>query len=186
MPRWRFGKSVWCGLAVAAFIAPAVRAEVKSATPHGFIVENVELVSVDAATAWAALVGEVDRWWPRAHTWWGAESTLSIAPSAAGCFCEIAGARQARHMEVAFVDPPHLLRMVGGLGPLQAMGLHGALDWRLESIEAETRITLRYQVGGFATEDLAKLASVVDRVQGQQLRSLAQHLRASTAAASRQ
>jgi hypothetical protein len=88
-------------------------------------------------------------------------------------------------MEIGFVDPPGHLRMLGGLGPFQGMGLHGVLDWRLEPVEGGTRITLRYQVGGFATDDFSQLAPVVDRVQAQQLGGLAAHLRAQAAGAPR-
>ena len=165
--------------------AAAVPAAVVTATPAGLAVENAEVVPLDPAAAWAGLVGDVDRWWPRDHTWWGADSRLSIDASAGGCFCEVAGARQARHMEVAFVDPPGHLRMLGGLGPFQGMGLHGVLDWRLEPVEGGTRITLRYQVGGFTTDDLSQLAAVVDRVQAQQLGGLAAHLRSQAAGGAR-
>ena len=61
------------------------------------------------------------------HTWWGRASRLSIDARAGGCFCEIAGKRQAQHMQVVFADPGKLLRMSGGLGPLQGMGLSGVL-----------------------------------------------------------
>ena len=162
-----------------ALNAPPAEPAVKSSSPAGFTIENSEIVPVDAATAWRALVEDVDRWWPRDHTWWGAESKLSIEPRAGGCFCEIAGSRQARHMEVVFVDPSLVLRMTGGLGPLQGMGLHGALEWRLEKAEGGTRITLRYQAGGYTPDDLAKFAPVVDKVQGLQLGGLANYLRSS-------
>ena len=35
-------------------------------------------------------------------------------------------------MRVSFVDPGVEVRMLGGLGPLQMMGLHGAMSWRFE------------------------------------------------------
>jgi hypothetical protein len=158
-------------------IAAPVPGAVKSSTPAGFLIENSEVVAVDAATAWRALVEEVDRWWPRDHTWWGEASKLTIEPRAGGCFCEIAGERQAHHMAIAFVDPPRVLRMTGGLGPLQGMGLHGALEWKFEPVEGGTRITLRYQAGGYSPDDLAKFAPVVDQVQGIQLGGLAGYLR---------
>ena len=158
-------------------VAPPAPGAVKSSSPAGFVIENSEVVPVDAAAAWRALVEEVDRWWPRDHTWWGQESKLTIEPRAGGCFCEIAGARQARHMEVVFVDPHRLLRMAGGLGPLQGMGLHGALEWRFETVEGGTRITLRYQAGGYTPDDLSQFAPVVDKVQGIQLGGLAGYLR---------
>ena len=160
--------------------APA-HAEVKDAAPGGFTVENTVVVPVDATTAWSALVGEVDAWWPKDHSWWGADSRLSIEPRAGGCFCEISGDRQAQHMAVTFVEPGKLLRMTGGLGPLQGMGLHGALEFRLEPVEGEaapsTRITMYYRAGGYSPDDLSAFAPVVDQVQAQQLGGLAEHLR---------
>lgn len=169
------------GLSLA--LAPATpltaRAEVKDATPSGFTLENTVHVAADAVTAWRALVDDVGRWWPRDHTWWGADSELTIEARAGGCFCEALGDQRALHMLVTFVDPGRLLRMTGGLGPLQGMGLHGVLELRLAPAEAGgTDITMHYRAGGYAPDDLSKLAPVVDRVQAQQLAGLADHLKA--------
>ena len=84
-------------------------------------------------------------------------------------------------MAVTFVEPGKLLRMTGGLGPLQGMGLHGALEFRLEPVEGEaapsTRITMYYRAGGYSPDDLSAFAPVVDQVQARQLGGLAEHLR---------
>ena len=79
-------------------------------------------------------------------------------------------------MTVSFADPGHLLRMLGGLGPLQGMGLSGVMEWRLQPIEGGTRITLHYVAGGYTTEDLVKFAPIVDQVQGIQLGGLGDYL----------
>lgn len=173
------------GYFVAIFLMLATmgaHAEVRDAGALGFTVENSEVVPVGTAAAWQGLVDDVDAWWPKDHSWWGEASRLSIDPRAGGCFCEIAGDRQAQHMTVTFVDPDKTLRMTGGLGPLQGMGLHGALEFRLVPVEGSpghpaTRITLYYRVGGYSPDDLAKFAPVVDRVQAQQLAGLANYLR---------
>lgn len=158
-------------------------AEVKDASATGFTIENRQTVPVDAATAWQALVGGIDRWWPRDHSWWGTQSTLSIDPRAGGCFCEAAGDRQALHMTVTFVDPGKTLRLLGGLGPLQGMGLHGAMEFQLAPAEGGgTSITLRYRIGGYSPDDLGQFAPVVDRVQGAQLGGLADYLRKAAGA----
>lgn len=160
-----------CGLGSAAV------AEVKDAAPDGFTLENTVEVPVDAETAWRALVEDVDAWWPADHTWWGAESVLSIEPRAGGCFCERHGEREAQHLLVTFVDPPKRLRLTGGLGPLQGMGLQGVLEFRLvPSGEGSTAITLFYRAGGYTPDDLSPFAAVVDGVQAIQLGGLAAYL----------
>ncbi|MFC5577895.1 SRPBCC domain-containing protein [Lysobacter niabensis] len=167
---------------VAALACGTARAEVKDSVANGFTIENSQVVPVDADTAWNALVNDVGRWWPKDHTWWGDASKLSIQPRAGGCFCEINGAQQARHMTVTFVDPGNTLRMTGGLGPLQGMGLDGALEWRLAKADGGTRITLWYRAGGYTPDDLRKFVPVVDQVQGLQLGGLADYLRAQAKA----
>lgn len=168
-------------LAAALCAGPAL-AEVKDATAAGFTVENTRSVTADPQSAWKTLIEDVDLWWPKDHSWWGKASKLTIEPRAGGCFCEVAdpqraGARQqALHMTVTFVDPGKLLRMTGGLGPLQGMGLHGALEFRLAPEGGGTRITLWYRAGGYTPDDLSKFAPVVDKVQGLQLAGLADRL----------
>lgn len=159
----------------------AARAEIKDQAANGFTIENSQWVPVKPDVAWRALVQDVGRWWPADHSWWGDASKLSIQPRAGGCFCEIDGDRQAWHMTVTFVQPNELLRMTGGLGPLQGMGLSGALEWRLAEENNGTRITLWYRAGGYTPDDLRKFAPVVDKVQAQQLGGLAEYLRKAPA-----
>jgi hypothetical protein len=166
-------------LAAAAAAAPCALAEVKDAAADGFTVENSQWVPASPEIAWKALAHDVGRWWPADHTWWGDASKLSISEKAGGCFCEINGAQEAWHMTVTFVDPGKLMRMTGGLGPLQGMGLSGALEWRFAPENDGTRITLHYRVGGYSPDDLSKFAPAVDKVQGLQLTGLANYLRAS-------
>ena len=156
--------------------APA-RAEVKDATAQGFTTENAEVVAVTAERAWNALVRDVNGWWPRDHVWWPG-SMLSIDPRAGGCFCEIAGDRQARHLEVVFVDPGKTLRMSGALGPLQGMGLSGVVEFRLApALGGGIRVVMVLRAGGYTPDDLRTFAPVVDRVNQQQLAALAAYLR---------
>ena len=159
-----------------AVLAGPTQAEVKDASASGFTIENYADVPVDAATAWQALVGGVDSWWPKDHTWWGRASTLSIDARAGGCFCEKAANQQAQHMQVVFVDPHKLLRMSGGLGPMQGMGLSGVLEWRLTAINGGTHLVLWYRAGGYTPDDLSKFAAVVDKVQALQLGGLVNKL----------
>ena len=167
----------WLAIPLLALALPA-QAVLKDSSPSGFTVENVEVVPVPPAVAWKALVEDVDRWWPADHTWWGDASKLSIVPRVGGCFCELNGDQQAWHMSVTFVDPEKTLRLTGGLGPLQGMGLSGALEFRLAPTrDGGTTITLWYRAGGYTPDDLSKFAPVVDKVQGLQLGGLARYLR---------
>jgi uncharacterized protein YndB with AHSA1/START domain len=171
----------WSWAITLLLCAPVAQAEVKDSAANGFTVENAREVPVDAATAWKALVEDVDRWWPKDHSWWGAESVFRIDSTAGGCFCEIArdGKREALHMTVTYVEPGKLLRMIGGLGPLQGMGLHGALEWRFSESGGKTKIVMWSRSGGYTPDDLAKFAPVVDKVQAQQLGALADYLQAT-------
>lgn len=161
---------------LAALLPLAAMAEVRDASPGGFTLENSEWVPVAPQHAWTHFM-DVGQWWPADHTWWGDASKLSIRAEAGGCLCEVDGGRQAWHMTVAFVDPGRLMRMTGGLGPLQGLGLHGALEWRFVAEGEGTWITMWYRAGGYSPDDLSGFAPIVDRVQGQQLGALAEFIR---------
>lgn len=152
------------------FAIPA-HAEVKSASQSGFVIENTQSTTANPDSTWQALVNQTDNWWPKDHSWW--RGTFSIDTSAGGCFCERSGENSAEHMRISLVNPSSTLVMTGGLGPLQGMGVYGALTWKLDAIDNGTRITLTYRVQGYAPPDgFADFAPVVDKVQSQQLNSL--------------
>ncbi|WP_102795956.1 polyketide cyclase/dehydrase [Bowmanella denitrificans] len=151
-------------------------AKVQYLSDTGFILENRVQVSTSADKSWQLMVEDVGNWWPQDHTWWGQASNLSIEAKAGGCFCEISGDKQAMHMQVVFVEPGKLLRMTGGLGPLQGMGLYGALDWQFNTNDKGTEIILSYKVHGTSAKGFAELAPIVDHVQSLQLGGLADYL----------
>lgn len=160
---------------ICSLMATPSFAKVLYITEHGFAVENKIHVE-NKQDAWQALVGEVDNWWPKDHTWWGKEGQLSIDPVAGGCFCEDAESRSAEHMRISYVDPNKTLRMTGGLGPLQGLGMYGALEWQFADSDKGATVTLTYRVNGYTEGGFEQLAPVVDKVQGIQLSSLKTHL----------
>lgn len=165
-------KTCLCGFlwlfSAQAFSAP----EVKFVSDFGFVVENQITTRKSAEQVRNALIHHIDEWWPKDHSWWGAQGKFYIEPRAGGCFCEISDDKSAEHMHIAFVEPQTLLRMTGGLGPLQGMGMYGALDWRFEQHDKLTKVVLTYTVNGAHPDGFASLAPIVAQVQGQQLMGL--------------
>ncbi|GAC08162.1 SRPBCC family protein [Paraglaciecola chathamensis] len=152
-------------------------ASVKQLNEHGFTLENTVLINAPAKQVWAALVSDIDYWWPKDHTWWGNKGTLTLRPVAGGCFCETAGENSAEHMRISFVEVNHILRMTGGLGPLQGMGIYGALTWQLTAQNNRTKLVLTYQAHGVIEGNFTELAPIVDRVQNSQLMALAEYIK---------
>ena len=164
------------------FLPLSLHAKIISNTQYGFTMENEVVLSQSVDIAWQHFIQDIDHWWPKDHTWWGEKSTLTIDDYAGGCFCErtnSAMGNSAEHMRVSFVDKHKLLRMTGGLGPLQGMGIYGALDWKFEPQEnGGTRIVMRYQANGYNPENYEQFIPIVDKVQAIQIRSFANYMQA--------
>jgi hypothetical protein len=184
------------GLAAGlAFSAPA-SAEVVASSDAGFVVRLAVEVTAKPDDAWKELVNPAD-WWLKEHTFSGDSANLYIDSQATGCFCEKlpapkdapAGRRpgSVEHMRIIHVDPGKVLRMTGGLGPLQSEALTGTLTILLKPVNGKTRILWEYVVGGYMRYKTDQIAPAVDKVLGEQLVSLASKLgpvaQAPTAAA---
>jgi hypothetical protein len=150
------------------------RANVVSSGPGGFTVREEAEYPGTPAAAWQRLVHPAD-WWSSKHTYSGdaAHMTLSLEPG--GCWCEtLPNGGFVRHMEVAYAAPGVALRLVGGLGPLQAMGASGALTFKLSAAEGgKTKVVAEYTGAGYAADGFAQLAVAVDRVLAEQLKRFA-------------
>jgi uncharacterized protein YndB with AHSA1/START domain len=152
-----------------ALLSSTAHAEVADSAPGGFTVKQTVTVAAPAAKAWAALI-EPRGWWDKRHTWSGDAANLSLEPTASGCFCEkLAGGGGVRHLSVVYVEPGKLLRMTGGLGPLQDLAVAAVLTMQLTEAQGKTTLELTYKVGGYAPTGLARLARPVDGVLGEQL-----------------
>lgn len=173
LPRWLSHWRTAIVLMMWPLLCVPASAEVLYIEDTAFAVENRVLIQQPADKVWQTLVQQVDEWWPKDHSWWG--GTFSIEPHAGGCFCERQGEQSAQHMMVSLVDPGVLLRMTGGLGPLQGLGLSGTLDWQLlpdEDNSQITHVTLTYRVNGYIPGGFSALAPIVDQVQALQLGGL--------------
>jgi uncharacterized protein YndB with AHSA1/START domain len=170
----------WCvhvaGWLIAASLPLAAAGEVADAGAGGFTSRNKLLVAAPPAEVFGALVRDVGKWWSSAHTFSGDAANLRIEARPQGCFCETLPGGGARHLTVVAVEPGKLLRLTGGLGPLQAMAVDGALSWELTPAADGTEITATYAVHGYAAGGLEAWAAPVDRVIRQQLERLGRYV----------
>ncbi len=165
--------------------AGPVQAEVLSAAAHGFSLQVVVEIEAPMDRVYGALVDDIGQWWHPDHTYSLDAANLSIDARPGGCFCEMSADVQVQHLQVAMVRPGRLLRMLGGLGPLQTFGLEGSLTFVLnpqEVFDPETEeltlsqtaceLELVYNVGGYLEAGLDQLAPAVDGVLTEQVARL--------------
>ena len=74
---------------------------------------------------------------------------------------------------VSMVMPNKNVQMVGGLGPLQSMGVYGHMSWSFEEkTTGLTTLTMTYLVKGFVGEESEMMAKAVDSVLNIQVKNL--------------
>jgi len=151
--------------------AGTATAAVSQSAADAFVIESRVTVPATPLQAWLALV-QPSRWWDPAHTWSGDAANLRLDPRAGGCFCESWKGNSVEHLRVVWFAPPTELRMTGGLGPLQAMGLDGILTFSIKPEASGSEIGLSYRVSGDSLHALAELAPAVDKVLAGQLERL--------------
>lgn len=162
--------------------APAT-AEVTAISDTSFTVKHSIVAAADKTAVWKALIAPA-KWWSSAHTWSGKADNLYLDAQATGCFCEKlprpadAPTDQrmgsVEHMHVVYADPQiGILRMTGGLGPLQGEALGGIMTIKLTAVDGGTRIDVEYAVGGLLRIKGPAIAPAVDSVLGQQFERLA-------------
>lgn len=175
----RFGLFVTVlGVASSAALACATpaRAEIVSAGPSGFNLRHVAEVPNPAPVVWAALA-DIGKWWDPQHTYSGDSRNLTLEPFVRGCLCEkLSLYAGVEHATVIYALPAKTLRLSGAFGPLQEFGVAGVMTWNIEPAGGGSRITLTYNVGGFADRPLADWAPLVDEVIGGQLKRLTRYI----------
>lgn len=112
---------------------------------------------------------KVGQWWDPEHTFFGKSRNLRIESKAGGCFCERTSNRSVKHMSVTHADPGFLLRMRGGLGPLQALPVDGVMTYTFKQLDGKTLLILDYEVWGAKSAKLTEVAAAVDSVLIHQL-----------------
>jgi uncharacterized protein YndB with AHSA1/START domain len=150
--------------------------EVLDSGASGFTVKTTVQIAAPPAAVYDALTREVGAWWDEAHTWSGSAANLSIDARPGGCFCETLPGGGVQHMTVIFADRAKMLRMSGGLGPLQAMATSGVLTFAFTDAAGRTTLELTYTVFAYAKADMAALAPLVDQVTAGQVARLKAHV----------
>jgi hypothetical protein len=166
--------SAFAGAGLCLLISQNCGAEIISAAPAGFSIRHVvEAPGVPPPTVWAAL-SDISKWWDPEHTYSGDARNLSLDPTVHGCFCEKLGLYAGiEHAHVVYAQPAKTLRLSGALGPLQEAAVTGSMTWQIDPAGGGSRITVTYNVGGFADRPLADWAPIVDEMLGAQARRLA-------------
>ncbi|WP_432200189.1 SRPBCC family protein [Erythrobacter sp. W53] len=177
-----FGASL---AAASIFISAPLAAEVVETSATGFVTRDTVRVATTPLETWLALIKPGD-WWNDNHSWSGDASNMTLVPQAGGCFCEripgddanggFAMDGSSTHMTVIQAFPLRVLRMRGGLGPLQGEPATGILTITLKEIEGGTRVLWEYNVGGPMRFEIDEISAAVDGVMSEQLRGLQSHL----------
>ncbi len=162
-----------CFFLVSLFllVADQARSEVTAADEAGFQIKITKRAELSPRDTYQALT-EINRWWLKAHTYTGQSSNLAMDFDRGWFIENLPDGGYVRHMEIVFHQPGKMLRLTGGLGPLQPMGVHGAMTFELRAAGTATEIDFSYNVSGYAPAGLTGYAPLVDQVLGQQLDSL--------------
>lgn len=160
----RIGAVASVALACLVAAAPA-RAEVRGATPDAFQILFNEKVAAPPSAVYAA-IGQVERWWDGAHSYSGDAANLSIAMQPGGCWCERWAGGAVEHARVIMLMRDQVVRVEGGLGPLQNLAVNAVLTFVLKAEDGGTALTVGYRVNGASASGLDKLAPAVDGVLG--------------------
>jgi len=167
-------------IAVAALVcalAQMAAAEVADSAASGFTVKIVTQIHAAPDGVYSRVVQNIGDWWGPSHTFSGNAHNLSIEGRPMGCFCEkLADGGSVRHMEVIFLAPGKMLRMSGGLGPLQGLATAGTLTFGLTPAEGGTKLETTYTVAGYTAKGMDTWAAPVNQVLTEQITRLKNYI----------
>lgn len=165
-----------------ASLASGASAEVVKQDAHSFVTRDTAKVTASPREVWMTLIAPA-KWWNPTHSWSGDAANMTLTPQGGGCFCEripqdpkVSGiplSGSSQHMVVLLAMPDSVLRMRGGLGPLQSEPVDGVLTITLKPVDGGTQILWEYVVGGFFRYEVPVIAKAVDGVMSEQLGRLA-------------
>ncbi len=157
------------GLVIATVLSCPVHAAVSDVAANGFSVIEKVHISASPDKVYDAFVSPA-QWWSSAHTFSHSAANLTLDTKAGGCWCEaLPNGGSVLHMSVVFAAPGKALVMRGALGPLQGLGVEGAMTISLKPAADGTELSLTYNVGGYLKDGLQSWAGPVDNVLGEQM-----------------
>lgn len=157
-----------CMLAlVLAAATGAARAETSQVSASGFLVTLRKEVRATPQQVYEA-IGRVDKWWNGEHTYSGDAANLSLGLAAGDCFCERWNGNSVLHAQVIYVAKGSVVRLLGGLGPLQELAVNGVLTFATATADGKTVLKVTYRVSGSPAAGLDKLAQPVEGVLDEQ------------------
>jgi hypothetical protein len=147
---WLLGGLGSAGLSLVFMLwATGVRADIIQSSP-GLTEISFQLhVTANAAGAYAA-VTHPEKWWNGEHSYSGSAANMTLEAVAGGCWCEkLPAGGSAQHMRVLAAIPGALLRLTGGLGPLQAQPMTGVMTWSFkDDPKGGSVIDFKYRLAG--------------------------------------
>src|SRR5277367_5153206 len=158
--------------ALAVTAAGRAAADVVSVGSNGFEVRETAHVAAAPDKVYSALLLP-SHWWNSDHTFSRNAANLSLDARAGGCWCEtLPGGGSVEHLRVVYVSPGKTIRLRGALGPLQGLGVDGAMTWSVKSAASGTDISVSYLIGGYAKDGFDEVSKGVDHVLGEQIERL--------------
>lgn len=153
-------------VAASLLTSAAVWADTSDVSASGFLVTHRLEVKAAPKQVFEA-IGRVDKWWNAEHSYSGNAANLSLELRAGGCFCERWDGGSVQHAQVVYVSKDAVVRLLGGLGPLQQRAVNGVLTFAVATVESKTVLTVTYRVAGSPDVGLEKSAGPVDHVIGE-------------------
>lgn len=159
-------------LVVALLVTHPACAAVNDSAAIGFSVSEDIHLTATPDQVYKELVVPA-HWWSPTHTFSHDAANLVLDPKAGGCWCEnLPNSGTVLHLTVVFAAPGKALVLRGALGPLQGMGVDGAMTISLKPAADGTDLSLSYNVGGYLKGGLQSWAGPVDSVLGEQMMRL--------------
>ncbi len=163
--------------AISALLFPSsVKSEVKESSKEGFQIVISQGLEASPKSAYATMITDFGEWWGGDHSHSGNGANLSMDLERKCMYEKLPDGGFVRHLEIVHHQPGQTLTLHGGLGPLQPMGVHGAMMFRFKEVDGKSKLTLTYNVVGASFQNLNAIAPAVDKVLTGQLSKLGKHV----------